>query len=605
MLRIIFACFAVSFAGFQERAVRPASGVSNLCNFLPADSIAYFEVSNPGALLEKLKKSAVPERVQSLPSYQQNIKTGEGLRFITGIAALRAALGIDLEPAFHGAFGRGIAASITKNPKPGPPHALLVSRAGDPTVLLKVRDALAEFAQVRSFGEWHEGPVQVKKKNMKQFGDVEIVGTGEELFHAIAGDLLFISNHRASIEAALDRFELTEAPLMKNDKFAGAIRSFLGRDVIAWFDFEQFTKLYAPNLRERETMDEPFPALLVGGVKQAFLGSAWLAGSLQFNGSSVDVTLDTSALPELSKATFIPDIVNIPNINVRRQIGTFTIRRDVNAFWNDHEGIVLPELDAEFSKFNTTAATIFGVRRMDEDVFPKLTPVSHFIVARQSYSNLPKAPKVKIPAFAVLLQVKEDSKKITEGFRRAFQTAIALSAADAAQKGRAALGLTEETVGEQKIYYSTYPDPEEDEEVALEYNFSPAFCSKGNYLIVSSTHELARDVILQLPAAPRTEVNVSEPAKASSTLDELYIHGPEAMRALDENSAGIIANAMLENGKSKAQASRELAGIVDLASLVRSAAVRSVATPSGMQFQLKIDLEPGPVTPAVESRPRK
>lgn len=602
MFRAIFTFLAVSLAGFQDREVSPASHVSNLCHFLPADSIAYFEVANPGRLLEKLKKSSVPGRVQTLASYAQNIKTGDGLKLITGIAALRAALGIDLDPAFHGAFGRGIAASITKNPNGGPPHALLVARAGDPAILLKVRDAVAELAQLRSFDEWHEGPVQVKKKKLKQFGDVEIVGTGDKLFHAIAADLLFISNDRGLIEGALDRFDLTETPLMKNEKFAGAIESLSGRDMIAWLDFDEFTKLYAPNLRDREAMDEPFPALLVGGLKQAFLGSAWLAGSLQFNGSTADVTLDTSALPELSKATFIPNIEIIPNINVPRQIGTFTIRRDVNAFWNDHAGIVPPELDAEFSKFNTTAATIFGVRRMDEDVFPKFMPVSHFIVARQSYSNLPSAPKIKIPAFAVLLQVNDDSKKVIEGFRRAFQGAISLSMLDSAQKERAALGLTEETVGEQKIYYSTYPDLEPGGEVSIEYNFSPAFCSKNSYLIVSSTHELARDILLQIPT--RAAQTATRPAPGAA-LDELYIHGPEAKLALEENASGLVANAMLEKGKSKAQATREIAGLVDLASLVRSAAARSVATSSGMQFMLRVEFESSPVTPAPQSQPRR
>ena len=308
---------------------------------------------------------------------------------------------------------------------------------------------------------------------------------------------------------------------------------------------------------------------------------------------------------------FLPAAAAVPELSVPRRLGSLVLRRDVEAFWRDHEGIVAVEFDAEFAKLNSTIAAIFGVRRMDEDVLLHLAPVSQFVSARQTYSGLAANPKIAIPAFAMILQEKEPNKKVTDGFRRAFQTAVALGSAERAQKEKMALGLSEETLGDVKITFATFPDPEGSGPVDAEYNYSPAFFAKGPYIVFSTTLELARDLVKSLDApAAIGAASPGEPSGAGPALDSLELWGEETRRALEENFDAIVAQNMLEKGQTRAEARTELRGFIDLVSLVSRLRAETRERGPGLELSVRIDTAgaAGKTSPASEpavSRPRQ
>ena len=293
----------------------------------------------------------------------------------------------------------------------------------------------------------------------------------------------------------------------------------------AWADVDAIAAA-RPEIRSAETTMEPGQALLVGARARRWSS---LRGSLSRSrprrrkaAGRFLLRFQSAAKPQLSAPVFLPAAAAVPELSVPRRLGSLVLRRDVEAFWRDHEGIVAVEFDAEFAKLNSTIAAIFGVRRMDEDVLLHLAPVSQFVSARQTYSGLAANPKIAIPAFAMILQEKEPNKKVTDGFRRAFQTAVALGSAERAQKEKMALGLSEETLGDVKITFATFPDPEGSGPVDAEYNYSPAFFAKGPYIVFSTTLELARDLVKSLDApAAIGAASPGEPSGAGPALDSL------------------------------------------------------------------------------------
>jgi hypothetical protein len=430
-----------------------------------------------------------------------------------------------------------------------------------------------------------------------------VVSVGKRFHHAIARDWLLASDARPVLEAALDRLGSAGPGLASRAGFVAARSLGSGGSLgFAWADVDALAAAH-PGLRAEEAPMEPAQALLAGGARQALLQSPWLAATLAADGAALSLSIQTAAKPAQAAPVFLPRAVPIPNIRVPRQLGSLVLRRDVEAFWRDHEGLVAAEFDAEFAKFNSIAGAIFGVRKLDEEVLPHLAPVAQLVAARQTYSGLASPPKIRIPGFALILQENDANKKVSDGFRRAFQTAVALASADRAQKEKMALGLSEESRDGARISYATFPDPEGAEAASADYNYSPAFFAKGTFLVFSTTLELARDLAAALPEAA---AGGGEAPPGPRVLDALELWGGESGRALAENFEAIVAKNILEKGQTRAQAQRDLRGLTDLVSLVSSARAEIRERESGLELAVSVDTSPAEgAAERAASRPRQ
>lgn len=573
-----------------------------LARMFPPDAIAYAEISAPAELAARLLNEGTFERIQQLPSWNTLMKEGAGLKLAAGLAAVRVTMGGDLLDSWKQVAGGGVAAALMPREKNKKPGFLMLIKSRDAAMLLKARNALADLAGLRKDGKFDPAKVRMVRQEFQKLGEVEILGLPQDSWQVIARDTLLIANEMSLLTDALVRLSRNDgaaagaaasAPSLGDDpRLASAAMVAQGASAFAWVDFDAVVEKYNPSLRADPKTLEPAQALIAGGMQQSITGSSWLASAFFVKSREAILQLHTSALPQKSRETFAPEFVAPANMNIPRMVGAMTLRRDLNAFWSDHEGLVAGELDGEFAKFNNTAATIFGVRRMDEDVFPNLAPIAQFVFARQTYADLAAAPQIRIPAFAVILQATDANRKISDGFRRAFQTAVALSAADAAQKQRPALGLAEETVENIKISYATYPDPDEPGAPSIFYNFSPAYFSKDKYLVISSTRELARDLLK----------SVGDGAKDASALDSMDVFGAEAVAALRENMEPMVANEVLANGKTRETATRELSIVTDIASLISHVSAKTMLVENGMVGQIRLKWAAAGTT---ASRPRR
>ncbi len=577
----------------------PKATTSDLAALMPADTVAFLEMPSPADLWSHFVESGLWSQLRAIPAWGESFSRGDGLRLVAGIGAMRAALGVDLEEAFSAAAGGGIAVGLVPDSaaaeggsggaRRGRPGALLVVRATEPSMLARIQDSILELAGLRSGGEWISD-----RGSVATHSGVEVVTIGPDFHHAIVGDLLLASNGRARLDAAIDRVRAAapEGSLAGRADFAVA-RSHApaagAPALFGWLD----ARTALPLLPRRSLQDdgrlEPFPALLFDGMRQSVLGSDWLAGWARVEPGAFVLTGLTSAKPRQAVEAFLPEPIALAPLSVPRSLATLTLRRDACAFWDLHDQIVGPEHEAGFEKFNATAGILFGARRFDEDILAKLAPAAQLVVARQTYASLPSAPIARFPAVGLVLRATDPSKKFLDGIVRAFQTGVTLASADRAQKGMSALLIGDDAVGDTKITYASFPEPESAGAVGPEQNLSPAIFTQGDRIVIATTLELARDLARALPDAAVIAADAAQP------LDLLRIDVGQAAEALRENLKPLIASAVLEKGKSRADATREHAFLLGALSLLSEATVATRIAGEGLEMRIEVR-RAGPVT---------
>ncbi|MFQ5844377.1 MAG: hypothetical protein ACE5JG_05235, partial [Planctomycetota bacterium] len=186
-----------------------------------------------------------------------------------------------------------------------------------------------------------------------------------------------------------------------------------------------------------------------------------------------------------------------------------------------------------------------------------------FVAARQAFQDLPGAPEVRYPDFAVLLPLRE-SQKMAPGVQGAFYTIIGIVNAGLGQKGQKSFLPGSEVHRGITLHTARYLPPTEGEMEGREslpprFNFSPTVAVVKETLVVGSTSRIVKDLI---DGSGGTE---AVPAGCRALLQ---LRGPEIRRILEENREVLVANRMLEAGLKRVAAEREIDGLLALAGTV-------------------------------------
>src|SRR5262249_10263423 len=149
-----------------------------------------------------------------------------------------------------------------------------------------------------------------------------------------------------------------------------------------------------------------------------------------------------------------------------------------------------------------------------------------FVVAHQEKTGYKTAPGQPLPAFAVVLEMREPNK-----FARTAESLLRTGAILASSQTR--LKLTEEEHGDHTItgYRFAEDSPLPADTNNLRFNFSPCFVRVGNLFVLSSTLKLGHDLIDVLEKEAKAAASV-EPAPARL---QLYGAGAVALAASFED----------------------------------------------------------------------
>ena len=191
------------------------------------------------------------------------------------------------------------------------------------------------------------------------------------------------------------------------------------------------------------------------------------------------------------------------------------------------------------------------------------------VIATQDYDAMTPKPDVRLPAFALVLDLKPDDPDFAQRLKVAFQSFVGLVNLGAAQSKAPPLELGSEEFEGVTIATSHFvlpkptgnketdkaPEPAAAEPVHLRHNFSPSAVQVGDHFVISSSKGLARELVKALKAPAGKPEDATLVAEAD---------GPTLATLIDLNKTRMAMQNMLDKGNDRRKAEDEIALIAAL-----------------------------------------
>lgn len=271
-------------------------------------------------------------------------------------------------------------------------------------------------------------------------------------------------------------------------------------------------------------------------------------------------------------------------VNPPGTIASLSLWRDLSSLWEARADLFPPEAVQGLAKLDGVAGQFFGARDFGTDVLGPLGDEWRLVVARQDHASLKPVPDMKLPAFALVVDLKPGDNDFAQRLKVAFQSIVGLVNLGGAQSKSPPLELGAETVEDVTISTARYmlpkAAPNAKEPVHMRHNFSPSLAQVGNQLILSSSVSLTRSLIQTFKT----------PAKPEDATLMVKADGRELADLVEINKTRLVMQNMLEKGHDKTQAEREISVLTQLLRYLGLAQLSVQDSAETVKFKLSFDL---------------
>ncbi len=545
-----------------QRAVA-AEGLPPASLWIGGDAALVIEVSEPGALLEPLLS---PEAGRAWAALTENQKGNLKFQQLEGMVAyLELQLGTNWRAGLRQLLGGGLAFAI----EPGG-GVLLAVDAKDGKVLGQLEEVVRHFAASEAAKQGRTEQVA-----SREYRGVTTWSLSTNESHAILGSRLLLANRPAALDRALDlRAQAAGKDITSVPLYQAALQA-VGKDALGRVFVNMQLLRQAPNVKEALAKEiNPMGALLLGDTKEALGQANWLAlGAYIRDGKLVLKAFTDGQAPATSKAAAFatphqPGEGIMPALDVPGGIACLSLYRDLRAFYSAKDDL-FPERTSGLVFFENMMGIFFSGIELTEGVLGQTRPDLRVVVAVQRYDPSIGTPASQVPAFAAVLRLR-NPQAFGETVEEAWQKAIGLANFTRGQDAKPGLILDRATHNGVKYSLSYFRPPDGQDKSAIDtrYNFRPTLARPGDYLILSSTDGLARDLIDAVQKESAAAPKPSQATHAALELDGAQLHA-----ILVANREQFIRKNMVEKGNSRAQAEAEIgillaaAGYLDRAAL--------------------------------------
>ncbi len=543
MLRrlVMLLILAASVAASRARAV--AEDLPRASRSVPRDAVVVLELSRAKALLDRVLDPEVASLAASLPGYEKWVSESGPRQFFAIVSHLEARLGVDWRTALRALLDGGL--TFAARPDGA---VLLVLDARDGKVLSQLHEIFLGFA--RADAESHGQPDRVASEDIR---GVTRWTFGPNEAHAIVGNRLYLANGPDALQGVLDlRAGPEEKALSSLSAYEAARRAAGGGAVALAFVNLEILKQHPPVRDALSQAQNPMVSLLLAGLTEALRASSWLAVGLHVDGNTLALkaTVDGKALDRVGPAALAlsgqPEPGALPNLSVPRCIGGLTLYRDLHRFYAAKDDL-FPERTSGLIFFENMMGIFFSGMDLTEDVFGETRPEIRLVVAEQEYTTASGVPRVQIPAFAAVFRLLHP-REFGEVVEEAWQKALGLVNFTRGQQAQPGMIIERAFHGDAKFTLAYFRPPKDAERTRAEmrYNFRPALAMVGDYLVLSSTDGLARDLI---DAIKKELAGPARPLPGTHSL--LEVSGPRLLSILRSNRENFILQNMIEKGSQR------------------------------------------------------
>ncbi len=530
----------------QESTALPAAEA-----WVPDKAVMVLNVARPKALLDVVLNPKLIAAIEASPEYKAAAaKPGfKGLE--QGIKFLEFRFKADWQTVLRRFTAGGVTWAI------GPGGAsLMIIDAADAEVLT----GLHEFALLVTKGE-AEKKGRKDPTSVEKYGEVMIWSLGPKEAHAIVGNRVMISNRVDVIKAALDmRDGKGGKSIASVDGYRRAMKA-AGPDAAAALYVNTAVLNKLPKVAKALSGEaNPLVALLAAPLTEAFGTSSWMVLAARGKGRTLTIDAITDGtIGAEGAAKFALAGGAMPNLDVPRRIAGMSLYRDLRGFYAAKDTL-FPERTSGLIFFENMMGIFFTGRDLTDEVLAELGPHVRMVVAEQAYDADIGTPAVQIPAFALVVPMK-NPEKFSRVMEEAWQKALGLVNFTRGQKAEPGLIIDRPVHKGTKYTVAAFgpPDQKGGKDIDVRFNFRPALASSNGYLILSSTDQLAEDV---MDALAKETARAIKPT--ADTHSALVIDGKQLVSILQANRANFIRQNMVEKGNTREQAESEINTMVTI-----------------------------------------
>jgi hypothetical protein len=209
-------------------------------------------------------------------------------------------------------------------------------------------------------------------------------------------------------------------------------------------------------------------------------------------------------------------------------------------------------------------AIFFSGRDLTTEVFKEMRAEVRFVLAGQEYDKASGTPQVQFPAFAIIFPLHHP-QQFTKVVEEAWQKAVGLVNITRGQKAQAGLTIDRDIHDGTKysVAYFSQGKGEDKDSRANRLNFRPALVRVGDFLVLSSTEVLVKDLIDALKKEARQARQV-----LAGTHSLIEVEGAALAALVQANRKNLVSNNMLEKGNTREQAETEIDALASLVKLL-------------------------------------
>lgn len=567
------------------RADQTRPPLTHASELFPATTVLFAESMQWTDVVAMAMDHPLTERLTALPAYQALQQDGGLQPLRQGVAGFEAAMQMPWLDAIKTATDRGISVGVDASGAVG-----VLIRSSDPVVLERLRGFLLAAAQIRS-GKWlarrdlyrdQDAYALSPQWKMAQLDDWLVLtnngGWGEsvidEYLDRRGGTLATVARYQASI--------VQEPPTAA----AGKLRLLTG-----YVDVEMFRGAGIPKNFFRDRSDNLAIELIAGGVLQSLRNSPLATVAVDVDAQGVDLRIRSPhdrqwqtprefyfAETNAEDASVAPDVADT--------LFSLSTHRDLSQMWLRAGDLLTEKGLDQVETADSQLTTFFAGRDFGEDILGGLHHDIQVVGRVVDRTDRRPRPAIQLPAVAMQFRMRTPERTGPE-LRRVFQSFVGFFNVTGATNGNPQWDLGLESVATpngpaQLVTATVLPQPDEIDSVnaALPFNFSPTIAFAGQRVILSSTTELAREMVTA--SSDRTGDPTGIPATSANT--SVVVHAAAVRSLLDANRESLIAGSMLEKGHSRDAAQAEIDLLLELVGMLDRATLDLKVTDERMEL---------------------
>jgi hypothetical protein len=572
ILHALAVCFAVNLAtpAWAVDAERSAASL------MSDKSVAYVELSQTKELLAHAMDNEFGKRIQAVPPLQQALHSTQFIqgRLILGLVEI--GLGSTWRQLIEDFTEGGIYLAV--EPK-GNPVVLVNTKSGE--WLEATRGKVMGLARGQAKRDGKPDP-------FKEFShrDLKVYQAGDAWLGYV-GDWLIVTQTEKTCHEVIDRFLDDATPtLAGNTRFQAARKNV--PEGLAWgfVDVERLRgKGDQPQLK---FTDNILAEILIGGFLDIVRNTPYATSSIQIEGRQLAWTVNSpfdNAWPGEDRQHFFGKDSRgqaPPRLEVKGHLATIAAYRDMSQAWLRSGDLMTDKATDQLAQADATLTTFFAGKDFGEDILSTFEPQVQLVVAQQEFSKLKFKPTIRLPAFALVSDLR-DPEAMKPELRRLFLSFVGFLNVIGATEGNMQMDFDIEQEGETMLLSSAFvpiagKDDQRADEAAIQFNFTPSVAFRGNRCVISSSRAFAAELATAEP--------VAQPAAANTAV---AASGTGVGKILTENRESLISQNMLEDGHTRKEAEQQIDAILLIASTIRNADLQLV--PGDGQISLRLEVE--------------